>query len=301
MSKLYASIDIGTNSALLLVATVEENRIVSKLQKISPCRIFESISNEEESKARFDEQALKDVLIGFRQTLHNVNATIMSVVLTQAARKVEDPEVLLEFIKKILFFRPEIISGQRESELTWNSINVVYNPDRLITVDIGAGSTEISNGLVSQSYPIGALVLKNKFGSTPSSDIHDFITETFKELPLEEFQGDVFLTGGTATTLAMLEKNLKEFKMENVEGTELSLEAPKQWIKKFGKLSMDIISQMPTVGKKRAEIITPGLHIIHDIVHLLKASMFTVSTMGLRYGALQEQLEKAGIIKHENQ
>ena len=43
MKKLYAALEIGTQSAILSIGRVEEGKWVPKLEKVHPCRLGEGL------------------------------------------------------------------------------------------------------------------------------------------------------------------------------------------------------------------------------------------------------------------
>ncbi|MGL1935740.1 MAG: hypothetical protein OCD01_12000 [Fibrobacterales bacterium] len=288
---LYATIDIGSNSALLLIATVTEGKLEAKVQKIGTCRLGQGVqSGEDEATAESIAQTRK-VLTQFRQTIHNIGAKLVKVVLTEATRRAKNKDAILSTVRETLMFEPDILSGEDEALWTWESISNHYEINDFISLDIGAGSTELCDGTQALSLPLGALDLKNRFGKIPTDDIKEFIDAILTGQELEGYKKKpLFLIGGTATALAMIEKGQTEFKMESVEGYQCNRHGILNLITTLGNMSNEIREQLPGLDDNRSEIMIPGLKVIERCYNALDLETATISTLGLRYGALLKSL-----------
>ena len=65
--------------------------------------------------------------------------------MTEAMRKASNPDEVLDAAEKALWMRPRIISGEEEGKLTYRSVKE-WHGEGIVTIDIGGGSTELSNG-----------------------------------------------------------------------------------------------------------------------------------------------------------
>ncbi len=291
-SPLYATVDIGSNSALLLVATVVDGKLNTKFQQIGTCQLGRGVEGEDDVAGQESIKKTKKVLIKFRQTINNLGAQLVKVVLTEATRRAKNKNEILTLVRDTLMFEPDIISGQEEALWTWESIRNHYEIDDFISLDIGAGSTEICDGEQSISLPLGALDLKGKFGKIPADDIKEFIDAILQGQELECYKKKkIFLIGGTATALAMIDTGQTEFIIEKVEGHECGRHSVKEWINKLGNMSNEIRDQLPGLDENRSEIMIPGLHVIERCYAALGSDTATISTLGLRYGALLKSIQ----------
>ena len=168
---LPASVDIGSNSTILLIADFEKDDsgkeiLLPKIQKVEICRLGEDIYNAQKiSKARLEE--LSRILSSFRSTAHALGAEIKACAMTEAARKAENGEELMAAVEKALWIKPRIISGEEEAAYTFRAVEEWHGKD-IVTVDIGGGSTEVSDGKKAVSVPIGSLFLFKKMGKGSS-------------------------------------------------------------------------------------------------------------------------------------
>ena len=202
-NKLLATVDIGSMSCIMLIAAFEEGKLVPKLQKVKICKLGEDIYEH----GRITEkkiQELVDVMTSFRMDLHALGADIQAAAMTEAMRKAENQEEVVDAVEKALWFRPRIISGEEEGKLTYRSVKE-WHGEGIVTIDIGGGSTELSNGETTFSIPVGALKMFKAMGPIPGPEYKKFVKETFKEVSFKGMtKKPVYLIGGTGTALAMV-------------------------------------------------------------------------------------------------
>lgn len=292
MNRLPASIDIGSHSTLLLIGAWEEQegklRLMPKVQKAEVVRLGDDLHESGEiSNTRIAE--LVSVLTRYRQTIHALGANLEAVVLTEAVRKASNQEIVIEAVKKALWQDPRVIEGTEEAKLSWIAVAHWHGSD-LVTIDVGGGSTEISQGRDFLSIPVGALRLKNQMGVIPGPEYKKWAKETFSGLELKPYaKKPVTLVGGTAVAMAMLHLNLSQYDWKSLEGIELSMEELDRVIQRVADLSKELRTQLPGLENGRSEVIVCGMFWIRSLLEKLKVERFRISTLGLRFGVLLPQ------------
>lgn len=292
MNKLPTSIDIGSHSTLLFIGAWEEQdgkpRLVPKVQKAEVVRLGEDLHNQGEiSAARLSE--LVAVLTRYRQTIHALGANLEAVVLTEAVRKASNQDAVVEAVKNALWQEPRVIEGTEEAKLSWVAVAHWHGPDQ-VTIDVGGGSTELSQGRDFLSIPVGALRLKNQMGVIPGPEYKKWAKETFSGLELKAYaKKPVTLVGGTAVAMAMLHLNLSQYDWKSLEGIELSMEDLDKVIQRVSDLSKELRTQLPGLENGRSEVIVCGMFWIRSLLEKLKTERFRISTLGLRFGVLLPQ------------
>lgn len=289
MSLLPASIDIGSHSTLLLIAgweTVEgKPRLMPKVQKVEVVRLGEDLHATGEISAVHIED-LSRVLTSFRQTLHALGARLDRVVMTEAVRKASNQDQVLEAVEKALWTKAVILPGEDEARLSWAAVAHWHGMDQL-TIDVGGGSTELSQGRTFLSIPVGALRLKNEMGVIPGPEYKKWAKETLGALELKPYaKMPVALVGGTAVALGMLHLNLSKYDWNQLEGLEISKEELDKVIQRVCDLSKELRTQLPGLENGRSEVIICGLFWIRSLLEKLKVERFRISTLGLRFGVL---------------
>lgn len=290
MTNLRASIDIGSNSTILLIAAFEKDengkeKLVPKIQKVEMCRLGEDIY-ETGGITKEKQEELAKILYKFRSDAHALGTEINEAVMTEAMRKANNADEVINLMEKSLWMRPRIITGEEEAAYTYRAVTEWHGED-IVTIDIGGGSTELSNGKNAISIPVGALFLFKKMGAIPGPEYKGFVKETLKDNPVKPFaKKTVFLVGGTATALAMVFLNTPQFNYEQIEGLEMSMADLETTITRIVNLSKELRAALPGLGGGRSDVIICGLFWLRTLLEKLHAESFHISTAGLRFGIL---------------
>ena len=142
--RLLATVDIGSHSCILLIAAFEpaetegaEPRkvLVPKLQKVEICRLGEDIYDS----GRISEEKIQDlcrIMTKFRMDLHALGVELKAAAMTEAMRRAENQEEVLDAVEKALWMRPRIISGEEEAALTYRSVKEWHGEGIVMLLDI---------------------------------------------------------------------------------------------------------------------------------------------------------------------
>lgn len=296
MTNLRASIDIGSNSTILLIAAFEtdengKEKLVPKIQKVEICRLGEDIF-ETGNISKEKQDALVAILSKFRSDVHALGAVINEAIMTEAMRKAGNSEEVINAVEHAIWTRPRIISGEDEGKYTYRAVTE-WHGEGITTIDIGGGSTELSNGKETISIPVGALFLFKKMGAIPGPEYKNFAKETLKENPVKQFaKRPVYLVGGTATALAMVFLNTPQFNYEQLKGLEMSIANLETTITRIVNLSKELRAALPGLGGGRSDVIICGLFWLRTLLERLHAESFKISTAGLRFGVLYPPKEE---------
>ncbi|MDB2426181.1 Ppx/GppA family phosphatase, partial [bacterium] len=185
-----ATIDLGSNSFLLAIFEMENNKIISNIHdECVITRLSEGVDKNKILSAAALKRA-KDCLTNFRKTIDKYNVEKIVAVSTSAARDAKNKEEFLK-IGNDLNIPVQIIPGQKEAELTFKGATFEHeNPKDYCVIDVGGGSTEIitqSDQIGSFSFDVGSVRLTEKFiTSFPTSDVEiknleDFIKANFEQ------------------------------------------------------------------------------------------------------------------------
>ena len=297
-NKLIATVDIGSHSCILLIAAFEDapateegaaprKVLVPKLQKVEVCRLGEDIYE----CGKITEKRIKEleaIMTKFRMDLHALGANLKAAVMTEAMRNAENPDEVIAVVERALWVKPRIISGEEEGKLTYRSVKE-WHGEGIVTIDIGGGSTELSNGDTTFSIPVGALKMFKAMGPIPGPEYKKFVKETFKEVSFKGMtKKPVYLIGGTGTALAMVYLNKQQFDYKAIEGLELSISDLEAVTTKISNLSKELRAMLPGLENGRHEVIICGLFWLRSLLEKLRVETFKISTAGLRFGLLYE-------------
>jgi exopolyphosphatase/guanosine-5'-triphosphate,3'-diphosphate pyrophosphatase len=272
-----ASIDIGSHSTILLVAKKESNGVRALVQKAEVCRLNEgSLEN------------LCAILANFRGLAHSLGAEIKAVAMTEAARKMENQEELLQAVEKALWVKPRIISGEEEAKLSYKAVSHVYGQG-ILTVDVGGGSTEFANGKNFLSVPVGALAMFKQMGAIPGPEYKKWAKDLFKEINFKPYaKRETYFVGGTAVALGMLARDIQTFDAGALENQSIFVADIERIIIDLSNLSKELRNSLPGLEHGRGDVIICGLYWIRSLCEKLKIDSIKISTLGLRFGLLHD-------------
>lgn len=302
-----ASIDIGSNTVLLLIAELDEDAksFVPILNRYEMPRLGKGLDNSGNISAERI-KILHDVLKQYANLIDEYNCSEVICTATNAMRVAENSSEIIDLVKKETGIQIETISGEREAELSFKGASsALPKESEKIVLDIGGGSSEIIYGVNNKlefrkSFPIGAVNMTEKYIHSyppPLSELENLkkgISNTFKEIE-SRFTNNTPLiaVAGTPTSLAAIVNGLTQYDEQIVEGFKLTKEKLIQLIHSFSKSTPhQILSKHGDIIKGREDVILAGSFILEQIIELTNNSFCTVSGKGIRYGSIVEYIER---------
>lgn len=285
MKELFASIDIGTNSALLLIAEKRDGYLQAVFQQAAVPRVGRNLS----ATGRISDESFADLIAALESFLSEIarlDARLTGAVATQAFRIAANGPELLSRISRLLGREARIIAGPEESRLGYLAVSDRHPSQDLAVLDIGGGSTEATRKDGGVSIPIGAVNVLESCGPDAAA-CRARAAETFRG-KFADWSGktDLVAVGGTATALAMLELKLAAFDADAIEGLRLDRSRVGAAIEMLAGFSPEAKARVPGLEKNRADILMPGLCILEAFLEAVGAATFRVSDRGIRYGVI---------------
>jgi exopolyphosphatase/guanosine-5'-triphosphate,3'-diphosphate pyrophosphatase len=302
-----AAIDIGTHSALLLIAQCQGDQVRPQVDLARTTKLGESLSSTKAISPAALERLLA-VLKIYQAILSEYPIQQLTVFGTAAFRLAVNADVCREAIARTFGWSLRILSGEEEADYTFKGVLQLFSKtrsfaagatSRVVAIDIGGGSTEIISGLPGRvqqqwSIPVGAVFLKQQFepgDCLTDSDIDrmvQFLTNHFAAIQGVSSPHRVFVTGGTATTLAALLLEMEEYDFRHIDGYGCTLASIEVLFRELNLLSTAQRADLPGMEAGRADVILPALVILRTLLNLLGTETITVTVRGARYGILQE-------------
>lgn len=283
---LKASIDIGSNSVLLLV--MNGDLIVENEARIT------GLGRGIDSSKKFSIESMSetfDVLKSYQSIIikHQLKPEQVVVTATEASRVVENAEGFFSDIKTKLGLNVQIISGDQEAYYSAKGVlSSDYDYSEVTIMDIGGASTELVKVKInpfeiidSISMPIGAVRVTESYKQL------DFIGETIKKYDLSRFRSDMLITtAGTMASLAAMMSNLKIYEDDKVHNSIFSLTQLTEFERDLNNYTISKIEeQYPMLGK-RSRTIQAGCLLAKEVIEELGFKDYITSTRGLRFGVI---------------
>lgn len=294
------AIDIGSNSLLLLILS-DDGKVLCDLSRV--IGLGKGLGDRGRFAADRMDLALK-TLGEFAHEAHRLGLPPHEIqaVATSAARRAENAMDFFDRVKHETGIEVQIISGEREAELTWNGARtgIPSGSKSVGVVDLGGGSTEIvmgDNGVrgATQSLEIGTVRLTEAI----CSSVPDRFTTQHRDEMLNRARRVVastqwspqpqFLIGvaGTATTLGASEIGLTEWNAQTVHGTFLSRHALAQWTNRLVGIDASARRLLVPVSPQRADTVLAGACILLSVCEATQIDGMTISVGGIRHGLIQ--------------
>lgn len=300
-STVNASIDIGTNTTLLLIATKDGQslNILEEQQEVP--RMGAGV---DDSKL-LSKEAMQRVLESLKefQEIVNINYPEVSDIFVTATSAVRDAKNRANFINLVeqeTGLQIQVLSGFEEAEYTFLGAQSVLDNigGQQMIIDIGGGSTEIAYGEEElqdrYSYNMGCVRFTERFlKSNPPTDLQIQKCRNEIQRVLGEYDfnitNETTLVGvaGTVTSLAFIDLKLGFYDSELLSGHIITKERLKNYIERFRDYTSKKIEQKyPAVMKGRADIFFAGLLILDEFMTKYNFEKLITSTGGIRHGTI---------------
>src|SRR6202158_4556456 len=306
MKTRYASIDIGTNTVLLLIAERREDASVSPILELAEItRLGRGVDRSGVLSAQGMEDTLR-VLTRFADQARQEGAGEIAVSATSAARDAMNGAVFLEAARRQAGVEPEVISGDREAQLTFRAVYDDFGRDDphhpLVMIDIGGGSTEIVFGsqdggsgiAFRRSFDVGAVRLTERYlhaDPVAQSEWDALLGYLRSALDLPPVAPGFRFVGvaGTVTTLYTIQHRIEPYDAKRVHGGKLFRSELEELSDRLRRVPLAERLSVPGLDPKRADVICAGAAILQTAMELLKTEECLVSDRGLRWGLLLDR------------
>lgn len=298
MNGLRASIDIGSNSVLLLIADVSPGRFKEIVKRSEVTQLGRELDKTKQFHVESMEATL-EALKSYKADCDREGVPAASIIATatEAARVAENAQDFFDRIEAEVGIKVHVITSAAEAYFSTKGIlfNSKFDSDVITIMDIGGASTELIKVntknfqiLESISMPIGAVrasqwLSDGLFVQNLQKVFLDFRNE------LDKFQTQLlYCVAGTMTSLGNMQLQRKEFVEDDVHGLVLKGEEIDQMFKRYSETPEDeFLEAFPFLGK-RSKSIRGGLHLVYHISHRLLVRELSISTYGLRFGTILE-------------
>lgn len=295
---IRASIDIGSNSVLLLIADVSHG----KFKEISKRSEITSLGKELDKNKVFHQESMDATYEAIKSYVedcdkHGIQRDKIIATATEASRVATNAPEFFKRIEEDLKIQISIITSEAEAYFSTKGIlfDSKFDSEVITIMDIGGASTELIKVntknfqiLETISMPIGAVrstqwLNDDLFVQNLQKVFLDFRTS------IDKFQTkDLFCVAGTVTSLGNMHLQRKEFVEDDVHGLMMKVEDVDVLFKKFSTYAPDQFLELFPFLQKRSQSIRGGLHLVYHLTHRLLVKELTISTYGLRFGTLLE-------------
>jgi exopolyphosphatase/guanosine-5'-triphosphate,3'-diphosphate pyrophosphatase len=319
-----AGLDLGTNTFLCLIADVNpatgETRVIQDEVRI--VRLGQGVNAARELHPEALARA-EAAFAEFQNYIREAKCERVLAAATSAARDSRNGHVLVELGAR--YGIPiEVISGEREAELTFRGAIEPSWIGLTAVIDVGGGSTEIIFGdrngiLIRFSANVGSVRLTEKYITSHPISASELQAATNKvrqeirlgmeaavsafnqqrdgaypnapgaPLELDELISrttNVVAVAGTPTTIAAVQQG-ETFVAEKIHGHIIFVEELRKMIGRLAAMTVEDRSQLGGMEPKRADVIVAGAICLSEAAAIIHANSLQVSIRGVRFGVAQ--------------
>lgn len=303
----FATLDIGTNSVLLLVADRDDTgRFTPVLERAELTRLGRGVDRTHQlSREGID--ATLEAVTAFVNEARALGVEGLAITATSAARDAENGAAFLAEARERTGVDVEIIGGDLEARLTWRAVLQDFGGQTpLCVIDIGGGSTEYIHGTAAghrtyeRSLDIGSVRLTERFlhSDPPTPDeltqLLRHVSEQLAQLPPPPPGSRVVGVAGTVTTLQSVALALEPYDAARIHASTLSMSTLAALTQRLAGLTTEARRALPGLQPKRADVIVAGALILLASLQHLGAQELWVGDRGVRWGLMAERFGGGG-------
>ncbi len=295
----YASIDLGTNTVRLLIASLG-GKVVEPLLVMRRITRLGGGFTREAGLSPEARQRTEEALVEFASALTRYQVTQLRAVATSAVRDAVNGVQFCNGVLARTGIKLEIIGGEEEGLLTLAGIRAgLGDPDgTLLAFDVGGGSTEytLANGATPRfirSLPLGVVRLTE--GKQDPEAMADKIDRELEGLAVEMAGAGIIVdpsrtllagTAGTATTLASIDLGMTDYDYRRVNGHWLTRDRVAAILEQLQGLTPEERLAVPGMEKGREDLIIAGALVTLKTLDRFGFEGMKVSDFGLLEGVL---------------
>ncbi len=295
-----AIIDLGSNTARLLIVDVMENGhfyIVDQLKEaprlgegmerdgfLKPARIHETINTLKMFRKLCDVSGIERII----------------AVATAAVRHAKNQRSFLDEVSATCGIKLRVLSAEEEALYVYRGVINTMDIPKGIILEIGGGSTKIvyynrRNLLNFETLPFGAITLTELFsqdGCSPQEQaqkIEEFFTEQLSKIEwLKNVDPEVQMigVGGSFRNLCRMTKIMKKYPLKTIHNYIINENDFSHVYDLLKGLDLDKKKKIKGLSSGRADILPSALAATNAFMKYMNLGNIVISGSGLRKGLL---------------
>ena len=292
-----ATIDIGTNTILLLVVSEGGTVLHDEARVVG---LGHGVGDRGMMRPKRMESAM-EVLTEYARIAEQsgVPAWLVRAVATSGARRAMNARAFLERVREQTGLRVRVVSGEEEAWLTWaGARNGMSLPSgKVAVVDPGGGSTELVMGedermAMQISLELGTVRLTETFMDPARyrpqdlARMRNHIKGVLAGVKWPSTPRALIGVAGTVTSLACMEHGLTTWDRSRIHGTRLSRRHLRSWMDRLLESTPAQRQEWAAVAPERADYLLAGACLLEEVCTIARKDSLYVSDGGVRYGLL---------------
>ena len=299
-SKTVAVIDIGTNSARLLIAEVSGSQIVEVQRLSTVTRLGRGVDLTGQLAAEAIEAAC-DAIAGYVALCRETGVDTVKAIATSAVRDAANGSAFVAELRERFALSAQILGGEEEARLTYLGASSERPPTLpTLVIDIGGGSTELIVGEGSEiafHTSLQAGVVRHSERYLPSdppgtaelealaADVRGLIRAVIGQQAISPAPRAAIAVAGTPTSLAAIEMSLDPYDPKRVHGHRLTFHSIQWMLSMLASTPLAERRQVAGLHPDRAPTIVAGVVILIEAMRAFGLDQIEVSEHDILYGS----------------
>ena len=292
MPRRFAAADIGSNTVHLLVGELTNRGAIRRVVNVSEWLSLGEIVSKQGKIPSLDATKLLETIRRYKRIADDAGVERFYVFATEAMRVAENHDQLIADIKKDTGIKVDLISSNREAELSMLGISLdTHVHDETVLVEVGGGSAQVAlcegKKIVEQSsLPIGTGRILGQLGmKQPAPPEHleamrESVRAFWDDCPKPGEGAVIVASGGVSRGIMRAlhpdgERMIQFFELEYL-------------MRAVAGLPVEEIVRRFRVKEKRAASLLPGSVVFYEMLSYYGQKQFLVSEYGVREGAILE-------------
>jgi exopolyphosphatase / guanosine-5'-triphosphate,3'-diphosphate pyrophosphatase len=296
-AKRVAVIDVGTNSARLLVADVVGREVEKVERRSTVTRLGRGV----DLSGRLSAEAVEETsaaIGGYLEAARELEVVLVEAIATSAVRDAANGGAFVAELRERFALSARVLDGEEEARLTYLGASSEEEPRvPTLVIDIGGGSTELIIGRedeIAFHTSLQAGVVRHSerhIASDPptaaelealAGDVRGLIETASAEAPDPEAG---IAVAGTPTSLAAIELELEPYDPERVHDHVLGLRSIQRMLSRLASVPHAERTGIAGLHPDRAPTIVAGVVILVEAMRAFGLEQVTVSEHDILYGA----------------
>jgi exopolyphosphatase/guanosine-5'-triphosphate,3'-diphosphate pyrophosphatase len=294
-----AVIDIGTNSARLLIADVGGGSVRELVRRSTVTRLGRGVDLAGQLAAEAVEAAC-EAIGEYMEVVRESGTRSIEAIATSAVRDASNGDAFIAELRERFSLSARVLDGEEEARFTYLGATAEHPPARpTLVVDIGGGSTELVLGRgrdVEFHASLQAGVVRHTerhLTSDPptgaelealAADVRALIEPAAAGRRSGTRAEQGIAVAGTPTSLAAIELELEPYDPERVHGHELELRSIQTMLSRLASLPLSERERIPGLHRDRAPTIVAGVVILVEAMRAFELDRIRVSEHDILYG-----------------
>ena len=301
-------IDIGTNSARLLVADVTDGRVTEVARRSTVTRLGRGVDLSGQLSGEAIE-ATCEAIAEYVAIYREAGAGAVRAIATSAVRDASNGSAFVAELRERFALSARVLDGEEEARLTYLGASSERPPaEPTLVVDIGGGSTELIVGAgkeIAFHASLQAGVVRHterRIASNPPAAVELEALATDVRSLIEAAIAGRFearatagiAVAGTPTSLAAIEMGLEPYDPARVHGHVLFLSSIQRMLSRLASASLAERVEIAGMHPDRAPTIVAGVVILVETMRAFGLEQIEVSEHDILYGTAISAASECG-------